>query len=476
LKLTAEDFRQRYKNMPDGDLLALQRDDLVEVARQCYDAELARRGLQTAHSEPQPPGSRGPMQRTGAPLRGAGTGDPEEHREPVAVASFSTQVEASAAREILRSARIPCYLDSEYGRQNLSAVGLRLMVPAASLEQAREVLANVPEDARIAESQPWDGKIEHRFAETNGIRMHYVEAGAGPLVLLCHGFPESWYAWRHQLPALAAEGYRAVAPDLRGYGQTDRPEPLEAYDIFQLTGDIVGLVNALEEETAVIAGHDWGALIASHAALLRPDLFRGVALLGVPFIPRRAVNQSQWEQQKYPGKLFYQAKLRSPMAERYFAEDIRGGLLAGLWSLSGGVPPENRWKPVLDANAPPPQAPSKLPPWLTEADLDFLEGEFKRTGFTGGLNYYRNMDRNWGLTPFLDGAKLLHRTLFLAGEEDPVLEFLDDELAALETNVPNLWKQSLIPRAGHWIQQERPQEVNRALIEFLEELEAGARA
>ena len=325
---------------------------------------------------------------------------------------------------------------------------------------------------------PVTAPSQHQFVQTNGIRMHYVEAGAGPLVLLCHGFPESWYSWRHQLPALAAEGYHAVAPDLRGYGQTDRPEPLEAYDIFQLTGDLVGLVNAIGTGPAIIAGHDWGAGIAANAALLRPDLFRAVALLSVPYIPRRAVNQTQWESQQYPGKFFYQAMLRSPMAEQYFEVNPRAVLLSALWAGSGDAPPEARWKPVMDPNdlLVPATLPPALPPWLTQADLDFLENEYKRTGFTGPLNYYRNLDRNFALTPFLDGAKLLQRTLFLAGERDGVIEFLGVEFAALENNVPNLWRKELIRGAGHWIQQERPAEVNALLIEFCREVEASARA
>jgi pimeloyl-ACP methyl ester carboxylesterase len=213
-------------------------------------------------------------------------------------------------------------------------------------------------------AETWDGRLRHQFVQTNGIRMHYVEAGSGPLVLLCHGFPESWYSWRHQLPALAAEGHHGVAPDLRGYGQTDRPEPLEAYDIFQLAGDMVGLINAIGTGPAIIAGHDWGAWIAANAALLRPDLFRAVALLSVPYVPRRAVNQTQWEAQQYPGKVFYQAMLRSPMAEHYFKSNIRAVLLNALWGGSGDAPPEARWKPVRDPDDPlvaPTLAPACLP-------------------------------------------------------------------------------------------------------------------
>jgi pimeloyl-ACP methyl ester carboxylesterase len=316
-----------------------------------------------------------------------------------------------------------------------------------------------------------DSGFAHRFVETNGIRMHYVEAGSGPLVIMLHGFPESWYSWRHQLPALAAAGFRAVAPDLRGYGQTDQPSALDAYDIFQLAGDIVGLINVLGGAPAVIVGHDWGSWITSQTAVLRPDLFRAVALLSVPYMVRKSMNQSEWEQKTYPGKIFYQAMLRSPQAEQVFNADVRASLLRGLYSLSGGAAPDERWSPVTDPTAPPLAGPApKMPPWLTEQDLDFLEGEFKRSGFTGGLNYCRNMDRNWALTPFLDGAKLRQPLLFITGHKDPVNDFVQEELDALATNSPNLKKTVMLPNVGHWTQQENPDEVNRLLIEFLRSL------
>ena len=467
MRVSAEELRQHYASLSDEALRSLDRSDLVDLARECYDVELARRGLI------RKPDAEVPAEESG------------EADEPVVAGTFTYPAEAKLARAILQSGLIPCYLENEHTLgMNWSLTnaigGLRLMVPAPYLDQAGELLADaIPDEEHGTTAEPWDGRMEHRFIETNGIRMHCVEAGSGPLVVLCHGFPESWYSWRHQLGVLAAEGYHVVAPDLRGYGQTDRPQALEAYDIFQLTGDVVGLVTALDEAPAVIVGHDWGAWIAPYAALLRPDLVRAVALLSVPYVPRRTMNESQWEQQKYPGKIFYQAMLRSPMAEEYFGTNTRARLLAGLWALSGDAAPENRWKPVKDPAAPLPVLPAlspDLPPWLTEADLDFLEGEYQRTGFTGGLNYYRNMDRNWALTPFLDGAKLLQRTLFIAGEKDPVLEFLDEEFDALETNVPNLWKKAVVAGAGHWIQQERPAEVNRLLIAFLKDIEAGARA
>lgn len=300
--------------------------------------------------------------------------------------------------------------------------------------------------------------------------MHCVEAGVGPLVVLLHGFPEFWCSWQHQLGPIASAGYHAIAPDLRGYGQTDRPEPLEAYDIFQVTGVIGGLVTALNGKTAVIVGHDWGAWIAAYLALLRPDMFRATVLLSVPYVPRRAVCQTQWEEQTYPGKIFYQASLRSPTAERHLEADIRSSLMRALYTLSGEAAPEERFRPTRDPGPPPTPATTKRPSWITDSDVDFLESEFKRTGFTGGLNYYRNMDRNWALTPFLDGAKILQPTLFIAGEKDPVIEFHGQEFEALERNVPNLKKKVLLPRVGHWTQQESPGEVKRLLIEFLRDL------
>ena len=312
-------------------------------------------------------------------------------------------------------------------------------------------------------------EITHRFITTNGIKMHCAEAGTGPLVLLCHGFPESWYSWRHQLRALGDAGFHALAPDMRGYGQTDRPKEVEAYDIFQLTGDLVGLVNAEGGQPTVIVGHDWGAWITQAAALFRPDLFRAVALLSVPFLPRLPISPSAWEQQKYPGKIFYQQMFRSAGSEQIFEADVRGSIVNALYSASGEPPADQRWKFAIDpkdaANLMPP-APKK-PSFVTDADIDFFVDEFKRTGFAGGLNYYRNVDRNWASTPFLDGAKLRQPTLFIAGDRDGVLGFWGEEVDTLEQHVPNLTKKVILPGVGHWTQQERPDEVNRLLLEFL---------
>src|ERR1700726_1924273 len=170
----------------------------------------------------------------------------------------------------------------------------------------------------------------HRFVETNGIRMHLAEQGEGPLVLLCHGFPESWYSWRHQVSALAAAGFRTVAPDMRGYGQTDRPEAIDQYTLLHLVGDMVGLLDALGAEQAVIAGHDWGAPVAWHAALLRPDRFRGVIGLSVPFRPRGSVRPTTVMPQTEDA-VFYQLYFQQPgVAEAEYHRNVRAVFRSGI--------------------------------------------------------------------------------------------------------------------------------------------------
>ncbi len=167
-------------------------------------------------------------------------------------------------------------------------------------------------------------ELQHKFVTTNGIRMHYVEQGAGPLVVLCHGWPESWYSYRHQIPALAAAGFRVVAPDQRGYGQTDKPEPIEAYNILNLAGDIVGLVNGIGADSAAIVGHDWGAPVAWHCALLRPDIFHAIVLLSVPYLARGTAHPGKAMQAMAGDQNFYQLYFQEPgRAEKELDADPR---------------------------------------------------------------------------------------------------------------------------------------------------------
>ena len=267
-------------------------------------------------------------------------------------------------------------------------------------------------------------EVTHRTVESNGIRMHVAEAGAGPLVLLCHGFPELWYSWRHQLVALAEAGFRAVAPDMRGYGQTDRPAAIDRYTLFHMVGDMVGLIDALGAEHAVIAGHDWGAVVAWHAAQLRPDRFRGVIALSVPFRARGSARPTTVMPQTEDA-IWYQLYFQEPgVAEAEYDRNVRVVFHAGRISISGDALPGTRpfgmvprqGRPFRwDAPAPP------LPAWLTDADVDFYTAEFTRTGFRGGLNWYRNIDRNWELLAPFDGLRVTVPALYIAGDRDPVV-------------------------------------------------------
>ena len=316
-------------------------------------------------------------------------------------------------------------------------------------------------------------EISHRIVQTNGINMHIAEAGEGSLVLLVHGFPESWYSWRHQLPALADAGYHAVAPDVRGYGRTDAPGPIEAYSMKNMTADMAGLVGALGEREAVIVGHDWGAPIAWTSAILYADRFRAVAGLSVPFLPRGPVPPTRIMEQVFADNFFYILYFQQPgVAEAELEADVRRSMRLFLYAASGDAPREGTfWLKPKDAKflegLPEPPA---LPAWLTQEDLDYFTREFQRTGFRGGLNRYRNMDRDWEELPQLEGAKIQQPALFIAGDRDGVIAMNPGGIEAMKQHVPHLPGVVMLPGAGHWTQQERPDEVNAALINFLKGL------
>jgi pimeloyl-ACP methyl ester carboxylesterase len=316
--------------------------------------------------------------------------------------------------------------------------------------------------------------ISHRTIESNGIRMHLAEQGSGPLVLMCHGFPESWYSWRHQMRALAGAGFRAVAPDMRGYGQTEAPEAIDRYTLLHLVGDMVGVLDALGEAQAVIAGHDWGAPVAWHAALLRPDRFRAVVGLSVPFRPRGSVAPTT-VMPKTDDAVFYQLYFQTPgVAEAEFEHDPRLALRKLLYAASGDAPQGqgNAMVPRTGGFLSRMPAPQALPAWLSEADLDFYAAEFARSGFRGGLNWYRNIDRNWELLAPWAGARVSVPALYMAGDRDLVVRFpgMDRLLANLSAFVPQLKGSVMLPGCGHWTQQERAAEVNAAMIGFVRSL------
>ena len=313
--------------------------------------------------------------------------------------------------------------------------------------------------------------LRHRELTANGIRIHIAEQGAGPPVLLCHGFPEGWYSWRDQLSALASAGYRAIAPDMRGYGRTEAPIEISSYNLMEIVGDMVALVSALEVKQVIIVGHDWGAAIAWHAALFRPDVFPAIAALSVPFRQRGAAPPLQMLRKA--GQLtHYWFHFQEPgVAEAEFEADPYAALRRVLYSISGDAPAATRRLTLQPgkgwlANT---MDPDRLPAWLTDADLEHMAAEFSRSGFRGGLNWYRNIDRNWELTAPWAGAQIRQPALFIAGSVDPVIELGSgaSALQALAAAVPGLRRKLLIDGAGHFIQQERPQIVNEAILEFL---------
>ncbi|MEU1627163.1 alpha/beta hydrolase [Streptomyces sp. NPDC020096] len=318
--------------------------------------------------------------------------------------------------------------------------------------------------------------VEHRSVDVNGIRLHIAEEGEGPLVVLLHGFPECWYSWRHQFAPLAAAGYRVVALDQRGYARSDRPREVKAYTILHLVGDVIGLIHALGEEHAVVIGHDWGAPVAWHTALLRPDVVTAVAGLSVAPPTRGSVPPLRAMRERFDGQFYWNYFETPGVADAELAADPRATFRRTLYGASGDNPHND---PPGQPLVPPGggfldriKAPEKLPSWLTEEDLDVFTAEYAEAGFTGGLNWYRNLDRNWELTAAWDRATIQVPALYITGDRDLVYRFpgMDQLLPALTTLHPQLREPLILPGCGHWTQQERPEEVNAALLEFLDSL------
>jgi len=304
----------------------------------------------------------------------------------------------------------------------------------------------------------------HRKVSVNGISMHIAEQGDGPLVLLLHGWPETSHSWRKQFQPLADAGYRVVAPDQRGFGGTDCPDGVDQYTMLHLVGDVVGLIGALGERQAIVVGHDWGAPVAWHTAQLRPDLVRGVVGLSVPASARPSVPPLSIARRML-GDGFYQIYFQQAgVAEADLGKDIRTTfrkLYGGNGSGVAVVPEGSRF---LDQE----EDPRTLPDWLTEDDIDTAVDAFSRTGFTGGLNWYRNIDRNWELTAAWQDVPITPPALYLSGEQDLVRRFTDaGRLPRLATDLRGVVD---IPDCGHWVQLERPAEVNSALLDFFSRL------
>ncbi len=313
--------------------------------------------------------------------------------------------------------------------------------------------------------------------QTDGLRQQVLEAGDGPLVLLIHGFPELGISWRAQVAALAEAGYRAVAPDMRGYGGTDRPDRTEDHTILHLVGDMVDLVRALGHQTCVVVGHDWGAPVAWHCALMRPDVFTAVAGLSVPFQPRRAGGPPTPAMAALSKRLgrgeLYMNQFQAPDAHLIFHGDVATALKKGFYSYDGATPDGRQsagfLAPGHDFLSEVPDD-ATLPPWMSEDHFAEYVEAFTASGFKGPIDWYRCLDLNWSLTAFLQGKKITQPSIFMVGERDPVRHYAGQHEAGLKDWLTDLRSQTVLPGAGHWLQQERPNEVNAALIAFLRSL------
>ena len=309
--------------------------------------------------------------------------------------------------------------------------------------------------------------------------MHVAEAGPadGPVVLLCHGFPESWYSWRHQLAALADAGYRAVAPDMRGYGTTDAPADWRAYTVLHHVADLVGLLDDMGASSATVVGHDWGAPVAWNAAAWRPDRFHAVAGLSVPWTARSTRAPVEFMSSVFGDQWFYFLYFQEPGVAEAEIDPRAAEFLKGFFfTLSGDAPGDalrglaaGEGPGILDRL----QQPDALPTWLTADDLAFYASEFERTGFRGGLSWYRCTDLTWELIGAWADVRPHQPALFVAGELDGVLAMTAGDVEAMPREVPGLRDSVIIPGCGHWTQQECPTEVNDALLGFLADLPRG---
>ncbi|MEA2625491.1 MAG: hypothetical protein QOD06_1536 [Candidatus Binatota bacterium] len=343
---------------------------------------------------------------------------------------------------------------------------------------------------------------QHRIVQANGVRIHLVEQGTGPLVLLIHGWPELWYSWRHQLPALADAGYRAVAMTSRGYGRSFKPTDWRDYRLSQTVGDVVGVVQALGEKQAVVVGHDWGAPIAWTAAWVRPDLFRGVVGISVPFGGRNFLclpgdpdgGRNPTEHHRAiagDDQLFYQEYFSIPgLVEGEAEPDVRGWYRDLVYSASGealgpmlsGVDLSSdeaivgllrqsllcvpRGGKIRDRFL----GSGKMPAWLSEEDLDVFAAEFEGTGFRGGLDYYRAIELSWADLAPMSGKPLEVPAFFIGGEFDVATIWGREAIRRHRERIPQYAGDVVFPGCGHWIQQERSRETNEHLVRFLGDL------
>jgi len=320
-----------------------------------------------------------------------------------------------------------------------------------------------------------------RILKTDVLDFHILEAGEGPLVLMLHGFPDLAAGWTQQIGAVAAAGYHVVAPDLRGYGGTGGPDDANAYSMATLVGDIVAIVEALDGERAVVIGHDWGAALAWQCALLRPDMFQAVMALSVPFQARRS-NGPPTEVMRYLSEReglgeLYLSSFKAEQAHEMLDADPESALRKIFWSFDGATAAEDRstgFHPqggnLLDTIS----EEAVLPPWMTPEHFANYVVAFQQGGFRRPVHWYRQIDDNWHRSRWMQGCKVQVPACYMVGEHDPTRHYMERNEAELARWVPKLVRSTVVPGAGHWLQQERPDTVNEAILGFLWELSLAA--
>ena len=316
-----------------------------------------------------------------------------------------------------------------------------------------------------------------RCIDTGQLSYYFREAGSGPLVLLIHGFPDLSLGWLHQIEALAMAGYHVVAPDMRGYGRTGGPAESSGYCMGNLVGDLVELVEGLGYQKAVLIGHDWGAAVSWQAALLRPDVFQAVMGMAVPFQPRRLhgppTEVMSYLAQKHGEDELYLSAFARPDAHLIMDEDPEQALRKMFWAFDGATPdhhqatgriPEGQnFIDIISDEA-------TLPPWMEASHFEAYVEAFREGGFERPVHWYRRIDDNWSQTRWLQGQKIIVPAAFLVGERDPVRRYAGQHEAELADWLEDLRSVTIVPGAGHWVQQEKPEAVNEAILAFLWDL------
>ena len=297
--------------------------------------------------------------------------------------------------------------------------------------------------------------VSGRVRMPDGVELHVADSGEGDRVLvLLHGFPELGFSWRHQVPALVEAGYRVLVPDMRGFGKSDAPDEVEAYAIDRTSADVLALLDHAGVREGIVIGHDWGSDVAWKTAWMHPERVSAVAGLSVPFVPRAPAPPLAILRQ-HIGDDFYIVWFQEPgVAEEALSRDVRRTLTTSrVWT--------SEWAAETGE-------PIRTPHFMTDDELEVYVEAFERTGFAGGLAYYRNIDRNWELTAPFSDRRVEQPALFLTGERDPVRNFMPAE--AMDEWVTDLRTSVLVPGAGHWVNQEAPEAVNAPLLEWLEEV------